>query len=131
MKYASQKRQKARRIAAVERVKFRGEFKACWFCGSTWELCVDEIVAGMSDRVKGEQHRETWTMACWKCNSGKLASTAEPILILKLAFKWVYDRPFFDRQLCNTLRGRAPDAITMAQIIPTICRLLDGGNVDA
>jgi hypothetical protein len=130
MKYASQKRQKARRIAAVERVKFRGEFKACWFCGSTWELCVDEIVAGMSDRSKGELQRECWTMACARCNTGKLATSSEPILILKLAMKWIYDRPYFDRVLCNTLRGRRPDAITMAQIIPTICRLLDGGAVE-
>lgn len=126
MKWASKKRQKARRIAAIERVKFAGQFPDCWFCGSSWDLCVDEIVAGMSDRCKGEKFRECWTRACARCNCGKLASSSDEVLILKLAMKWIYDRPWFDRVLCNTLRGRAPEAITMAQIIPTICRLLDG-----
>ena len=117
MKWASKKRQKQNRIAALARTEFAAEFKFCWFCGSNYELCIDEIVSGMSGRSVGIMHRECWTRACAECNCGPLAGSSEEVLLRKLAAKYQYDRPYFDLPKVNVLRGREPGAIDMAMVM--------------
>lgn len=120
-------RARLNRQVKAGRRSFLEKFTSCWHCGRGPTVC-DEMVSGMSDRKKGIQHRECWTALCSDCNEHVLNGSAPWVLITKLALKWIYDRPFFDRVLVNTLRGREPDAITMAEIVPTICRRLDGGR---
>lgn len=126
MRPRGKKRARRDRQARSARAEFAQEFPYCWNCGSNWELVVDEIVSGMSDRVKGVQERLAWTRLCSPCNTDRLNGSAANILVMKLALKWVYDRPHFDLMRVNVLRGRAPHAILMQDIVPTICRRLDG-----
>jgi len=115
------------RHAAVERVKFAQEFPFCWHCGSTWNLTIDEIVSGMSDRVKGVQHRLAWTRLCNACNTGELNGSAPKILLAKLVYKLKYDAPHFDLPMVCVLRGRAPGAIELTEVMIEYCRRYDGG----
>ena len=126
MRYKTKKRQKADRMVAYERVLFLAEFPWCWFCENARSECVHEMACGSGNRVIAVQVRLAWASSCCDCNQFKVTDYAIWPLVRQLAAKWINDRKSFDRVAFNRLRGRADNAITMAEIIPHICRLLDG-----
>lgn len=127
MRYQSKDRARLMRKWGPVRFAWRLKWHYCWACGSMADPCVDEIVRG-AHRELGVQHPQAWFRACWTCNasSGQLNDATLWPLERKLALKWINDREQFDLALMNTLRGRAPGAITFSEVIPFICRHLDG-----
>lgn len=124
MRRVSKKRARLMREVAAKRRAFREEFPECVVCGSpTTE--VHEMACG-SHREKALAERCTWLPTCTYCNQHKLDGYQEFPIVRQLALKWVLDRESFDLLLFNEIRGRAPTAITMADVIPWICREIDG-----
>lgn len=125
MKRNTPKRAKADRAARKPRQAFQDEFPWCWFCENARATGVHEIASGIGNRGPAVQQRFTWAAACWDCNSRRLTDKSEWPVVRQLAFKFVNDREFFNLVEFNVLRGHAPGAITMADVIPHICRLID------
>lgn len=67
--------------------------------------------------IKGG-NRFAWFVACNDCNQGCLNDYSIWPLERQLAAKKIHDPENFDLVAFNTLRGRAPDAITEADIRP-------------
>lgn len=126
MKRNTPKRAKADRRVAKPRAAFRDEFPWCWYCEDAPATDVHEMASGVGNRSKAVQERFTWGSSCNDCNCNRLTDKREWPLERQLAVKWINDREFFERVAFNRLRGRADNAITMAEIIPWICRRLDG-----
>lgn len=108
------------------REEFRLEYQFCWFCG--WGCVPDchEIAKG-THRSAALSERYAWGAACSRCNQGPLNDYRIWPISRQLAYKFLFDREHFDLEAFNKLRGRGDRAITMAQIIPHICRYFDGG----
>lgn len=96
----------------------------CMCCHFAPATDCHEIARG-AHRSKAYEDRITWLAVCRVCNCVALDGYAEWPLTRQLALKWIYDREHFDLEGFNRLRGRAPGAITMAEVVPWICRELD------
>lgn len=127
MRYAGKKRQAKMRLCGPTRRAFVEAAVLCMCCAQEFATCCHEIARG-SHRDAALQERLTWLATCWLCNTGPLTDATLWPLQKQLALKWIYDRAHFDLVGFNVLRGRAPGAIVMSEIIPEICRLLDGGR---
>ena len=106
------------------RAQFVREAGRCWICKIRVALCCHEMSRGCH-REPSLSERCTWLPTCNQCNCDSLDDYSEWPLERQLAIKWVYDRGYFDLLRFNEIRGRAPTAITMADVIPHICRELD------
>jgi hypothetical protein len=129
MRRNTKKRAKADRRASKPRKAFQNEFPWCWFCENAPSAGVHEIASGTGNRGPAVQQRFTWAAACWNCNSKRLTDKGpkgEWPIRRQLAVKWINDRDHLDLVAFNRLRGEDDNSITMAEIIPHICRLLDG-----
>lgn len=129
MKRNTSKRAKADRSAKKLRTEFAEEFPWCWFCEDAASSGVHEIASGNGNRGQAVQERFTWAAACWDCNSNRLTDkgpNGEWPVVRQLAVKWINDRENVDLVAFNRLRGHDDNAITMADVIPHICRILDG-----
>lgn len=126
MRRVSKKRAKIERDMRAERRAYLLEFPQCVVC---WmgSQCVHETACG-SHRGQAIQEPSTWLATCNDCNCHQLTDYAKWPLVRQLAMKWCYDRARFDLLAFNMIRGRGPLAITMAEVIPWICRELDGGQ---
>lgn len=125
VKHQSAKRRQKMDEVRGPREEFRLEYQFCWFCGIGCVPDCHEMAKGNSHRDAALSERCTWAGACPVCNCGCLNDYSVWPVERQLALKWVHDRNYFDLDAFNKLRGRGPRAITMAQIIPWICRELD------
>lgn len=125
MRRNAKKRAASDRAVAAERAAFRAQFPFCWHCGQSPTVC-DEIVSGMSDRSKGVQHRECWTALCSDCNQRVLNGSATWIVLLKLAYKAIYDRRWYKPMKVSVLKGKKRTAYTRADVAMFMCQRLDG-----
>lgn len=126
MKPVSKERSALMRKWGPIRAQFVMETNCCWVCGRTYNLGVHEIARGIH-REAAFTERMTWIVACGECNCGPLHDHRAWPLAKQLALKWVHDRPHFLLEEFNVLRDREPGAITWAEVVVWICRLVDGG----
>lgn len=107
----------------AERQDYLREHFQCVVC---WERseCVHEMACG-SNRWLAFTKPSTWLPSCGRCNCHQLTDYSKWPLERQLALKWCYDRERFDLLEFNIVRGRGALAITMADVIPWICRELD------
>ena len=107
------------------RKQFVEEAGTCWICDDRMATDCHEMSRGCCrDGSIGE--RCTWLATCWECNCYLLTDYSVYPIERQLAIKWIVDREHFDLRKFNKIRGRAPTAITMSDVIPHICRELDG-----
>lgn len=127
MRWQSKKRRRLMAGCETAREEFVTEFGYCFGCGNVLDLCVHEMSRG-THREASLTKRFTWMVACSYCNANRFTDYYYYPLERQLALKWIHDRKYFDLEAFNVLRGRAPDAITMAEVIPHICREVDRGE---
>jgi hypothetical protein len=95
---------------------FLEEFPFCWYCGSSFNVNIDHIISGTGGRPAAKPHRATFNAACGTCNTGKWSGSGEKLITDKYAIKRFYDPVYYNRPLCNALRGRDPESITEAMV---------------
>lgn len=115
MRPVSKKRAALMRKVKAERAAFLEEARICWVCGCP-NKCVHEMACG-SHREAALPERITWLSTCWTCNSDELPNYAKYPLARQLAIKRFFDPRFFDLEKFNVLRGRAPGAITLVEVL--------------
>lgn len=128
MRRVSKKRAAIERRWKPQRMAYLAEFPQCVICWQRPASCVHEIACGMSLRVQSFQEPACWLATCGPCNCGPLTDYALWPIERQLAVKWIVDVGRFDVEKFNIARGRAPEAITIYDLIPTICRELDRGR---
>lgn len=120
MKRSRLNRVSAKRRALRNQVKPMEEeilraFPKCVYCTINDATCIDHIAGGASrDRALSE--RCACNASCLACNLGDANDPTKFPILRKLAVKLVTDGEFFDLKKFNELRGRAPNAITLADV---------------
>lgn len=128
MRRLSKKRARLDRQLRQQRSDFVAEYPQCMCgCGERATAC-HEMACGWSNRPQAIQHRFCWLSLSDYCNQYEFTNYAKWPLERQLALKWIHDREHLDLVAFNRLRGRADSAITMADVIPWICRELDGNG---
>ena len=81
-------------------------------------VCIHEIAFGAGARRRAYVERCTWLPACgWHNRSGcGFHNLAEMPIARQCALKYVLDREHYDLVRINDLRGRAPQAISEAEV---------------
>ncbi len=129
MRRVSKERSKLMREVAAWRGCFIIDMRQCQICGkklvwresdpitSVRSLSVHEIAKGPC-RSEAMKHRECCLVACDICNCGPLCDYKIWPIERQLAVKLLTDPEYFDLELFNKVRGRAPTAITLADVVP-------------
>lgn len=120
-----------RQVARPRREFWQVLFPWCWFCERQRSECTHEMASGSGNRHAAVADRIAWASACWNCNCDRLTDNGgagQWPLAKQLAVKWIYDRAYYDRVAFNRLRGRADDAISQAEVVLWVCRILDAGR---
>lgn len=130
MKHLSPKRAQQARDFEQERADFIAEFGFCMNpdCQGRGELTCHEIAKGTGNRPLSFTKRYTWLVLCVTCNCEDFCDYSKWPLVRQLALKWQHDWKHFYLVAFNLLRRRSSMAITFTEVVPHICRLLDGGN---
>ena len=108
------------RAAFVDEV---GQCQVCEYVPANhgWAKCnnlhVHEIAKGPC-RAEALKHRACCLVVCDECNSGPLCDYSIWPIERQLAVKLLTDPGHFDLLLFNEIRGRAPTAITIADLVP-------------
>ena len=97
------------------RDEFRLEHIYCMSCGAL-ASDVHEICRG-PHRARAVTERCTWLLLCRRCHDD-MDGYAEWPIEKQLGCKLVHDPNWFDLDRVNEIRGRAPGAITLADIVP-------------
>lgn len=119
MRPYTKKRARLNRQAEPARAAFRGEFHLCMnCCRRLAEECRDihEIARG-PNREEALKHRCAWLLLCRGCHDEMDDYSVWP-LARQLALKLLADPGHFSLEEFNLIRGRAPTAITLADIVP-------------
>lgn len=90
-------------------------FSKCVYCTVNDATCIDHIAGGAS-RHNALSERCACNASCLSCNLGDANDPTKFPILRKLAVKLVTDGEFFDLAKFNSLRGRAPNAITLADV---------------
>ena len=98
--------------ALKARREWASEFKECWLCGSHADLQTHEI-ASRAQSPRGWADERNYLRACAGCNGDFLNWLPE---VVQLALKRINDPTRYDRELVNTLRHRAANAITQSDV---------------
>ncbi len=135
LRKVSAKRAKLNREVKGWRAAFINEVERCQVCGKkfkwdtaspemmdlgclfTRKLSVHEIAKG-SLRGFAMKHRACCLVVCSKCNCDDLCDYSKWPIERQLAVKLITDPEYFDLELFNKVRGRAPTAITLADVVP-------------
>lgn len=96
---------------------FLGEFPHCWFCGQP-STEVHEIANGNGIRNLAFANRAAWAATCNNCNFNELTDKWKWPIERQLAVKLVNDPMYFDLLAICEMRGRAPTAIEIADLVP-------------
>lgn len=115
MKWQSDKRRELRKQVAEMEQEILDDFPRCVYCGVRPSTCIDHIAGGAS-RHNALKERCACNASCLECNLGDANNPNKFPILRKLAVKLVTDGEFFDLVKFNTLRGRAPNAITLADV---------------
>ena len=99
----------------MTRDKWRKQWDRCMACGSTWRLEVHEIARGPA-RQRALHEPAAWLFLCHGCHHDEFDDYSVWPLARQLCLKRKYDNPNYDREAVNRLRGRAPNAITEADV---------------
>ena len=124
MRRQSLKRAALNRKWGPIRKEFAQSYRNCNCCGGHGQLHCHEITRGFS-RDAAISKRCSWLAVCSYCNCEKLTDAALWPLPRQLALKWLYDREHFDLDCICELRGAVPGCVTMTDVIPWVCRLID------
>lgn len=111
---SKKRREQRKQVSPLER-EFLTQFPTCVYCGQRKATGVDHIARG-SSRHRAIEHRCCWNASCWDCNSGDANDHAAFPVERKLAVKLATDGEFFDLDTFNEIRGRAPGAVTLADV---------------
>jgi len=112
------------RVWGPKRKIFVEKYTHCNCCGRCDQLWCHEITRG-SDREAALSKRCSWLAVCNHCNQEELTDAEKWPLPRQLALKWLCDRKHFDLSCICKIRGRAPTCVTMAEVIPYVCRIMD------
>jgi hypothetical protein len=113
-------RRVSRKAAALQR-QHRGarqdylvENERCMICRTSWATQVHEIARGQS-RAEAFGEPACWLGVCGECHAELDDYGVWPI-VRQLAAKLVRDPENFDIAVVNTVRGRAPNSITLVDV---------------
>lgn len=120
MRNESKKAAYSRREFALSRNAYRDEFPRCQICHFRSTTDVHEIARGPA-RQLALGIREAWLGVCRCCHDDLDDYSVWPIE-RQLAIKLLEDPAWFNPALVNELRGRAPTAITLVDIVPYLRR---------
>ncbi len=110
----SPKKRKHLRTTAPRRRSYKAEFLMCQCCIKRKAEDVHEIARGIH-KEESEKHPATWLCLCRKCHDEMDDYSVWPIA-RQLALKLVADPSRFSLSKINEIRGRALDAITLADV---------------
>lgn len=116
MRAKSSKQAKLERAHRQERREFLEKFPFCWFCGDS-ATEVHEICRGNGIRNLAYGRREAWGSACNRCNFDELTNYAVWPIERQLAAKLVNDPVYFNLPVICEIRGRAPTAIELVDVV--------------
>jgi hypothetical protein len=114
MRRQSAKRQKRNAEWGPVRRDFCIEMGVCAKCSRQAPLDCHEIARGAA-REAALSRREAWLALCRNCHDSMDDYSVWPVE-RQLALKLLSDPAWFNIQVVNELRGRAPDAITLAEV---------------
>lgn len=109
----SSKRRKQEREAVPVFDEFLATFPVCWLCRSNPTSEVHHLCSG-AFKAKTFGDRRGFFAPCRKCH--ELLQSGKVSLRVALYWKKVFDPEYFDLRWINTMRGRAPDAITLEEL---------------
>jgi hypothetical protein len=115
LRWQSPERKELRKKVSPMEQEILAQFDTCVYCQERPATCIDHIAGGAS-RHKALSERCACNASCLECNLGDANDPTKFPLFRKLAVKLVTDGEFFDLEKFNRLRGRAPNAITLADI---------------
>lgn len=115
MRHNTPKRAKHDRDAKPERDAYREEFHLCQVCCRRPADTIHEIARGVH-RKDALKERCTWLLVCHYCHIAVEDYSKWP-LTKQLACKLLTDSDGFDLQRFNEIRDRAPEAITLADVV--------------
>lgn len=115
LNWQSPERKELRKKVTPMEQEILAAFPKCVYCTVNDATCIDHIAGGAS-RHKALEERCACNASCLPCNLGDANDPTKFPLFRKLAVKLVTDGEFFDLEKFNRLRGRAPNAITLADI---------------
>lgn len=116
MRPMSKKNAANNRKAKGGRDAFREQFHVCQCCCRATGTDIHEIARGAA-RSAAIHRRESWLLVCRQCHDDLDDASQWPVE-RQLAAKLLADPDYFDPPVVNRLRGRAEDAITLADIVP-------------
>lgn len=118
MRRVSKKKAATVRKANEARAEFLREFARCFACGlgenQVWPPCAVHEMASGPARYAAIQQRAAWLVLCGPCHARLHAENWS--VAYQLALKKKHDPAYYDRRLVNTLRGRAPEAVTEDEV---------------
>ncbi len=115
LRWQSPERKELRKKVTPMEQEILAAFKKCVYCTVNDATCIDHIAGGAS-RHKALSERCACNASCVSCNLGDANDPTKFPILRKLAVKLVTDGEFFDLEKFNRLRGRAPHAITLAEV---------------
>jgi 5-methylcytosine-specific restriction endonuclease McrA len=98
----------------LERREYRQ--RPCQLCGKRQSDHVHEIASGPA-RKEALKHRAAWLALCESCHRRMHDHSDFPIE-RQCALKLLVDPEYFNLEVICRLRGRAPTAITLADVAP-------------
>ena len=97
-------------------------FDRCWVCGLPEGigrfLQIHEIARGVH-RSKAITEPCCWMRVCSACHD----TLAGMSIAQQLAMKFLNDPENYDRQWVNVIRGRAPDAVSVEEVMEAVEKL--------
>ncbi len=116
LKHQSSKKRKEIADTSKARREYVEQAGVCQGCGS-WAVQDCHEIARGAHRSKAVYERFTWLALCSGCHDRMDGYSIWP-LEAQLALKLLVDPEYFDLVAFNRLRGRADNAITMADLVP-------------
>lgn len=111
----SKKRKELRKQVTPLEKEFLTQFPMCVYCGKRRATGIDHIARG-SSRNAALSDRAAWNASCWTCNEGDANDHTKFPIERKIAVKIATDGEFASIEKINAMRGRAEDAITLANV---------------
>ncbi len=105
-------------MGTPSRHEFLLDHMYCMVCGS-YACDVHEMARGCHRSV-AVKHRCCWLSLCRQCHE-EMDDYAVWPLTRQLAVKLLKDPEYFDLLKFNSIRGRAPGAITLAEVVAHLC----------
>lgn len=101
----------------ITRRQWSADHDYCMACGARRGLETHEIASGPA-RQKALKIPATWLRLCNGCHQGDEGFDNYAVwpIVRQLALKKRCDPEYYDRVQVNLLRGRAPEAITEAEV---------------